>query len=114
MPSCFARALAVLFITSTLVPVAFAAERPPLSVERIRSLQERFGSVKSWHISFRYSGDNPHQWEESGTMHNRTRWSERSQGSFVMPTTESDPLHVRIHGKAPSFDSIDYYRVSRS
>lgn len=101
------------FCSLPLVTLSAAAPSR-LSPEQIASLQSRFAGVKAWHISFRYSGDNPHQWTDGGTHHNRTRWHESSQGSFILPTTENDGTHVRVVGEGPSSDAVDLYRVSRS
>lgn len=93
-------------------PAAAQDEQPVLPPGKIADLKARFGDVKTWRITFRYSADNPYSWTEGGTTHNRTRWHETSEGSALMPTTEQDDYRLRIMGTIPASDSLDKYEIT--
>lgn len=105
-----ARAILALFPLT----LAVARDQPNLSAEKQASLVARFAGVKAWRITVNYSGDNPLSWEDHGTRHTRSRWTEKSQGSFILPTSEQDETYLRVVGTGRSSDTHDYYRVSRS
>jgi hypothetical protein len=96
----------ILAIALTSLAAAAAAEGASASASQSASFRARFGAVKAWHVRFRYSGENPSTWEDHGTRHIRSRWSEASQGDFVVPTTHAGEASIQVFGTGPTQDLI--------
>ncbi|HEU5080810.1 MAG TPA: hypothetical protein VFT72_16475 [Opitutaceae bacterium] len=113
LPAALAFASAFTFALAAAT-TASARDIPPLSPEKSAELEQRFAAVKSWHVSFQYSADNPHNWTENGTKHNRTRWHESSGADAVMPVSERAEGIIKVEGPISASDSIDIYKTETS
>jgi hypothetical protein len=91
---------------AALAAGASPAHAGTVSAGQSASFRARFAAVKAWHIRFRYAGENPYTWDDHGTRHLRSRWSEASQGDFVVRTTHASDASIQVFGDGPTQDLI--------